>query len=58
MDRKIFDCLKCSHYYVTWDRNFPHGCRLFDFKTGGSPSREVLKATGQSCPSFTPKFKG
>lgn len=58
MEKGTFDCLKCVHFYVTWDRAFPRGCRQFDFKTSGMPSRDVLMATGRPCPSYNPKEKG
>ena len=31
---KAPDCIKCVSYYVTWDSNFPHGCKKFKFKRG------------------------
>ncbi len=53
------DCLKCIHFYVTWDPSYPRGCREFGFKTRQLPSREVFGATGLHCPQFqrNPKVK-
>lgn len=48
------DCLKCKHYYVTWDASFPRGCRIFDFKSQQLPSMEVFRNTGRHCPSYAP----
>ncbi|RDG32717.1 hypothetical protein DV872_07340 [Oceanispirochaeta sp. M1] len=46
------DCLKCEHFFVTWDPAFPRGCRVFGIKSRQIPSLEVKKATGRQCPSF------
>ncbi|MDR1429805.1 MAG: hypothetical protein LBI85_05900 [Spirochaetaceae bacterium] len=50
--RKAPDCLKCLHFYVTWDAAFPRGCAVFGVKSRNLPSVEVYKATGRHCPSF------
>ncbi|WP_077215118.1 uracil-DNA glycosylase [Bacillus dakarensis] len=49
------NCFGCRHFYVTWDRNFPKGCKAFGFKTRRLPSMEVLKASGQSCLKYEKK---
>ena len=46
------DCLKCEYFNVTWDRNFPRGCKVFGVKGKMLPSIAVFRATGQHCPSF------
>lgn len=46
------DCLKCRHFYVTWDPSFPRGCRLFGIKTRRLPSQEVRESTGRDCPAW------
>ncbi len=52
----IIDCHKCEHYYVTWDKDFPHGCRAMGFKSKQMPSREVRKSTpGMDCLLFKEK---
>lgn len=53
-DKKV-DCFNCEHFYVTWDRQFPRGCRAFGFKTKHLPSSEVLQASGKQCLHFTKK---
>jgi len=45
-------CVKCAHYYVTWDPSFPRGCRLFGFKTSAQPSAMVYEATGGRCKNY------
>ena len=49
-------CHKCIHYYVTWDQNFPHGCRAMGFKGRRYPIvavREVMN--GKACLLFVVK---
>jgi hypothetical protein len=49
---KAPNCLKCRHFYVTWDYNFPRGCRMFGIKSREMPSLAVLRNTGHNCPAF------
>ena len=52
----MIDCHKCLHYYVTWDKNFPHGCKAMGFKSKQLPSLSVLKSTPNiDCLAFEPK---
>ncbi|HYF82726.1 MAG TPA: uracil-DNA glycosylase [Clostridia bacterium] len=51
------NCITCTHYYVTWDRSFPNGCRLFEFETGKLPSQLVQESTGDSCKNHIEKKK-
>ena len=48
-------CPRCVHYFVTWDPNFPKGCRLFGIKSRALPSMEVRLANNRDCPAFAPK---
>ncbi|MDV7765413.1 uracil-DNA glycosylase [Peribacillus sp. CSMR9] len=43
------NCIACSHFYITWDPNFPKGCRAFQFKTPNLPSLDVFRSSGQPC---------
>lgn len=52
------DCMKCKHFFVTWDPNMPRGCRAFGFKTRSLPSVEVLSSSGQPCMSYERKTSG
>jgi hypothetical protein len=36
-------CHQCIHYYVTWDPQFPHGCRIMEFKSRQMPMIEVRR---------------
>jgi hypothetical protein len=49
------NCIKCKHYYVTWDPTFPKGCKAFGFKTSELPSVLVKKSSGHPCMNFEPK---
>ena len=49
------DCLKCVHFFVTWNPRFPRACRLYGFETASFPSVEVLKASGEECMGFVKK---
>jgi len=46
------ECLQCQHYYVTWDPNFPYGCRAFGFKSKVAPYLEVYSASQKRCLKF------
>ena len=49
---KAPNCLECSHFLVTWEPDFPRGCKVFGIKTPNMPSAEVFAATGTHCPAF------
>ncbi|PLT35918.1 uracil-DNA glycosylase [Bacillus sp. V5-8f] len=52
---KKINCMTCKHFFVTWDRNFPRGCKAFQFKTAVLPSQEVLRASGRQCMKYEKK---
>jgi hypothetical protein len=52
------NCHDCISYDVTWDSDFPHGCKMFEFKRrDGLPSLSVYKATGCHCLFFKKNTK-
>lgn len=55
MDTKTVQCRKCKYYYITWDTQFPYGCKLFGVKSKQLPSIVVYKSTGKFCDNFTTK---
>lgn len=58
MDNSLkINCRVCKYLYITWDRNFPNGCRGYGFKSKEIPSVFVLKSSGDNCKVFTPKQK-
>lgn len=51
------NCNKCVHYYITWDKSFPYGCRAMGFKCRELPSTTVKKSSGLECLLFKKKLK-
>ncbi|MBB5324058.1 hypothetical protein HNQ34_001150 [Anoxybacillus tepidamans] len=49
------NCYRCQHFYVTWDRQFPRGCRAFGFKSAALPSVVVKQSSGAPCMKFLEK---
>ena len=50
------NCYRCDHYYVTWDKDYPHGCRAMAFKSRFFPGRMVSQSTPhEECLSFKEK---
>jgi hypothetical protein len=56
--KKKINCMKCEHYYVTWDKKFPNGCKAYGFKTKHTPSADVLSSSGMDCQLYEAKKKG
>jgi 2-methylisocitrate lyase-like PEP mutase family enzyme len=55
---KPINCMKCIHFYVTWDPKAPRGCKAFGFKTSLMPSTAVAASSGQPCLHFADKTEG
>jgi hypothetical protein len=51
------DCRKCCHYYVTWHKEHPHGCKAMGFMSSRLPSEVVYQNSGSVCLHFDPKRK-
>lgn len=51
-------CVKCQHYYITWDKTFPYGCKAMGFKSYKTPATVVRESSGQECLAFIKKSKG
>ena len=52
MPSRAPNCLKCLHFRITWEPDFPRSCLVFGIKGKNLPSVEVFAATGSHCPSF------
>jgi len=50
-------CLNCIHYYITWDKKFPKGCKGFGFKSAKMPCDVVVESSGAVCKMHVPKEK-
>lgn len=57
MNEKKVNCIVCKHFYITWDKKFPRGCKLFGFKSHRLPSFAVRESTGSNCKNFESKNK-
>jgi len=55
MSNRRINCMKCEHYYITWDMNFPRGCRIYEFKTREWPSAVVYRSSGIPCMNYKEK---
>lgn len=51
------NCHACAHYYVTWEKNHPYGCRAYGFKSPQIPAMVVYRSSSQECSLFQPKPK-
>ena len=49
---KTIDCRKCVHFFVTWEKNCPYGCKSYGFKGPQIPSIVVRTSSGESCNFF------
>ncbi|MBU0698331.1 MAG: uracil-DNA glycosylase [Proteobacteria bacterium] len=54
MQRKT-DCHRCRHYYVTYDKDFPYGCKAMGFKSRQNPYIVVRNSSEHECLSMEPK---
>lgn len=48
-------CHDCVHYYITWDKAFPFGCRAMGFKSKNAPHFLTRQLSGMTCLSFAKK---
>ncbi len=48
-------CRDCRYFMITWDVQFPYGCRAHTFKSKKSPAEEVFEASGMQCLLFAPR---
>ncbi len=50
------DCNSCAHFFITWNKRFPFGCRAMGFMTSNSPSKDVFEVEGRDCLAYKNKF--
>jgi hypothetical protein len=55
MEKDKINCFNCIYFFVTWDSNFPRGCKAMDFKSKKMPSVVVYEASGMPCTKFKAK---
>lgn len=51
MEQKII-CQRCKFYFVTWEKNKPHGCKAYGFKSLALPAIVVKQSSGVDCSFF------
>jgi len=54
MNERII-CQKCKYYFVTWEKNKPHGCKAYNFKSMQLPSIVVKQSSGSACKFYKNK---
>lgn len=52
------NCFSCRYFYITYDPQFPYGCRAARFKSRQMPSKEMSANSGIDCQFFAGKGKG
>lgn len=56
-EREI-DCFCCRFFFITYEQQFPYGCRAARFKSRRMPSREMFANSGVDCQFYAGKEKG
>lgn len=51
------NCAACKHYYITWDKRFPKGCKAMGFKSREMPHLVVFQSSGKECMYYEEKPK-
>ena len=50
------ECMKCRHFYITYDMKTPRGCRVYGIQSQQLPSLVVKSANkGKECIGFEKK---
>jgi hypothetical protein len=56
-EKQNINCFLCEHFYITYERNFPYGCRIIGFKSRQLPSIDVYANSTMDCGLFLAKGK-
>ena len=51
------NCFSCSHFYITYEQDFPYGCRAVGFKSRPMPSQVMYVSSGIDCQLFKEKHE-
>ena len=47
------NCLKCKHYFITFNQDTPKGCRIYGIQSARLPSMIIKSAnSGKECIGF------
>lgn len=50
------NCMKCKHFYITYDKNTPRGCKIYGIQSAKLPSIVIKNAnSGKECIGFEEK---
>lgn len=49
------NCIKCKHFFVTYEPQRPYGCKIYGFKGPQMPSMTVFQSSGIQCQLFEQK---
>ena len=52
---KQIECNSCAHFFITWNKRFPFGCRAMGFMSANSPNKDVLEVEGRDCLAYKEK---
>ena len=52
---KHIDCNSCAHFFITWNKRFPFGCRAMGFMSANLPNKDVFEVEGRDCLAFKDK---
>ena len=51
------NCAQCKHFYITWNKQTPNGCRRFGIQCKDSPAKIIASAGLGDCQGFEAKQK-
>ena len=54
----LINCFFCEHFFITYERKYPYGCRAIGFKSARMPSVDVYSNSEMDCALFIRKERG
>ncbi|MGE3610233.1 MAG: uracil-DNA glycosylase [Bacteriovoracaceae bacterium] len=51
------NCQKCKHFYITWNKTTPNGCRRFGIQCKDNPATIIASAGLGDCQGYEEKKK-
>ena len=54
---KEHDCQKCRHFFITFHKGTPYGCKVFNFESAQMPDLIVKNSSGETCQALSPKTR-
>jgi hypothetical protein len=51
------NCFSCSHFFITYEPEFPYGCRAVNFKSRLMPAKLMYVYSGIGCQLFKKKHE-